>query len=216
MWGRRGSKFPGPGRPELPLAEDTGNGRSPGSGGDGAQSRSCGVQALTCHGGDAGPALATTGNSAGEARPPCDLWSPRSGLDRGRRERGAAGEEAPPGRRKGAQRRQRPGGWSRNVPGQPDKARVQNPGAAGPRSLPSLQGGSFLPLPAAGGPGVPGLWPRHPSLCSVFTRLLLCVCLSSSIRTAVIGFRATLIQEDLILRSLTNYWVGPKFVWVSP
>ena len=47
------------------------------------------------------------------------------------------------------------------------------------------RGGSFLLLPASGGPG---LWPRHPSLCSVSTRLLLCVSLLT--RIPVSGCRA--------------------------
>ena len=64
--------------------------------------------------------------------------------------------------------------------------------------------GSFLPFPASGAPGVPGLVAPPSRLClclHVASPLSFLICL---IRNWSVGLRATLTGDDLTLRSLTT------------
>ena len=66
------------------------------------------------------------------------------------------------------------------------------------------QGGSLLPLQLLGAPVRLGLWAQHPGLCSVFTRLLLCVSyLPILYKDASHGIRACLLHCDLVLTEYT-------------
>lgn len=66
------------------------------------------------------------------------------------------------------------------------------------------QGGSLLPLQLLGAPVRLGLWPHHPSLCSVFAQLLLCILyLPILYKDGSHGIRARLLQGDLVLTDYT-------------
>lgn len=83
-----------------------------------------------------------------------------------------------------------PGGWKSEV--QLGQGRASSRG--------SSSGGSFLPQPAPGGSRHPWACGCIPCLLPLSSHVCLCVCLLSLKKKPVIGFRATLIQDDLILQ----------------
>lgn len=97
-------------------------------------------------------------------------------------------------------------------------------GARSPKSrcrshpLPRLWRGTFLPPPAAGAPGVPGLVAASPQSLPLAIWLLLCFCLSCyNIRTHVTGFRATWVtQKGLPISALSYSHLQRPFFQIRP